>query len=72
MNGRVLPGDEDFFKVVVYAWLVENNQNTYAQYTASDLMTARGVYSNHTLSFAMEHRMSLLILQVPATKYTYT
>lgn len=35
-------------------------------------MTARGVYSNHTLSFAMEHRMSLFILQVPATKYTYT
>ena len=72
LNGKVLPGDEDFFKVVVYAWPVENNQNTYAQYTASDLMTARGVYSNHTLSFAMEHRMSLLILQVPATKYTYT
>lgn len=72
MSGKVSPGDEDFFKVVVYAWPVENNQNTYAQYTASDLMTARGVYSNHTLSFAMEHRMSLLILQVPATKYTYT
>lgn len=72
MSGKVSPGDEDFFKVVVYYWLVENNQNTYAQYTASDLMTARGVYSNHTLSFAMEHRMSLLILQVPATKYNYT
>ena len=72
MSGKVSPGDEDFFKVVVYYWLVKTNQNTYAQYTASDLMTARGVYSNHTLSFAMEHRMSLLILQVPATKYTYT
>lgn len=72
MNGKVSPGDEDFFKLVVNAWPVENNQSTYAQYTASDLMTARGVYSNHTLSFAMEHRMSLLILQVPATKYTYT
>lgn len=72
MSGKVSPGDEDFFKVVVYDWLVEDNQNTYAQYTASDLMTARGVYSNHTLSFAMEHRMSLFILQVPATKYNYT
>lgn len=72
LTGRVLPGDEDFFKFVVNAWPVENNQSTYAQYTASDLMTARGVYSNHTLSFAMEHRMSLFILQVPATKYTYT
>ncbi len=72
MNGRASPGDEDFFKTVVSVWPVEVNQSTYAQYTASDLMTARGVYNNHTLSFAMEHRMSLLILQVPATKYTYT
>lgn len=72
MNGKVSPGDEDFFKLVVNAWPVENNQSTYAQYTASDLMTARGMYNNHTLSFAMEHRMSLFILQVPATKYTYT
>ena len=72
MSGRVSPGDEDFFKSVVYDWPVKTNQSTYAQYTASDLMTARGVYNNHTLSFAMEHRMSLFILQVPATKYTYT
>lgn len=72
LNGKVLPGDEDFFKSVVYDWDVKLNQSTYAQYTASDLMTARGVYNNHTLSFAMEHRMSLFILQVPATKYTYT
>ncbi len=72
MNGKVSPGDEDFFKLLVEAWSVKDNQSTYAQYTASDLMTARGVYNNHTLSFAMEHRMSLLILQVPATKYTYT
>lgn len=72
MNGKVLlPGDEDFFKSVVETWLVNPDQSTYAQYTASDLMTARGVYNNHTLSFAMEHRMSLFILQVPATKYTY-
>lgn len=72
MNGKVSPGDEDFFKYVVDEWSVKDNQSTYAQYTASDLMTARGMYNNHTLSFAMEHRMSLLILQVPATKYTYT
>lgn len=72
MNGKVSPGDEDFFKSVVQLWSVNPDQSTYAQYTASDLMTARGVYNNHTLSFAMEHRMSLFILQVPATKYTYT
>lgn len=72
MNGKVSPDDEDFFKYVVDEWSVNPDQSTYAQYTASDLMTARGMYNNHTLSFAMEHRMSLLILQVPATKYNYT
>ena len=72
MNGKVSPGDEDFFKIVVDNWSVKSNQRTYDLYTASDLMTARGMYNNHTLSFAMEHRMSLLILQVPATKYNYT
>lgn len=71
MNVKVSPGDEDFFKYVVDEWSVNPDQSTYAQYTASDLMTARGVYNNRTLSFAMEHRMSLFILQVPATKYTY-
>lgn len=71
MNGKVSPGDEDFFKYVVDEWSVNPDQSTYAQYTASDLMTARGVYNNRTLSFAMEHRMSLFILQVAATKYTY-
>lgn len=72
MNGKVSPDNQDFFESVVDTWEVNTDQSTYAKYTASDLMTARGVYSNHTLSFAMEHRMSLFILQVPATKYTYT
>lgn len=72
MNDKVSPGDEDFFKLVVDDWGVKINQRTYADYTASDLMTAHGVYSDHTLGLAMEHRMALLILQVPATKYNYT
>ena len=64
--------DAEFFKPLIDGWQPGDDQSTHAAYTASDLMTARGVYNNHTLSFAMEHRMSLLILQVPATKYTYT
>uniref|UniRef100_UPI0022DF9FB9 fimbrillin family protein n=1 Tax=Bacteroides intestinalis TaxID=329854 RepID=UPI0022DF9FB9 len=43
MNGKVSPGDKDFFKLLVKAWSVKDNQRTYAQYTASDLMTARHV-----------------------------
>lgn len=72
MDGKVSPDGQDFFKPAVDAWEVKTDQSTYAQYTASDLMTARGVYSNHTLSFAMEHRMALLIFQMPVTKYNYT
>lgn len=72
MDGKVSPANQDFFESAVDAWKVNTDQSTYAKYTASDLMTARGEYSNHTLSFAMEHRMSLFILRVPATKYTYT
>ena len=67
----VQPGNEDFFKPVVDSWQTENNQGTYAQYTADDLMTARGVCNNYTLSFAMEHRMALLIIRYPTTKYNY-
>lgn len=72
MDGKVSPANGDFFEPVVDAWDVKTNQSAYADYTASDLMTAQGVYGNHTLSFAMEHRMALLILRAPATKYTYT
>ena len=72
MNNKVSPGDEDFFKNLVNDWSVKSNQRTYADYTASDLMTARGVYADQTLSFAMEHRMFLLVFRFPATKYNYT
>lgn len=74
MYDKVSPGNQDFFESAVDAWKVNTDQSTYAQYTASDLMTARGEYYGikYTLSFEMKHRMSLFILQVPATKYNYT
>ena len=74
MYDKVSPGNQDFFESAVDAWKVNTDQSTYAQYTASDLMTARGEYYGikYTLAFEMKHRMSLFILQVPATKYNYT
>ena len=74
MEGKVSPANQGLFESAVDAWQVNTDQSTYAKYTASDLMTARGEYYGikYTLSFAMEHRMSLFILRVPATKYTYT
>ena len=75
MSGRVSPGDEDFFKSVVYDWPVKINQSTYAQYTASDLMTAggstTGTGNTIHLSFAMKHRMALAVIEMPKTVYKF-
>lgn len=72
MGNKISPGSNDFFASLVNSWYTQNNQSTYAAYTASDLMTARGEYSNGTLHFAMEHRMALLIVRFPTTLYKYT
>ena len=75
MSGRVSPGDEDFFKYVVDEWSVNPNQSTYAQYTASDLMTAggstTGTGNTIHLSFAMKHRMALAVIEMPKTVYKF-
>ena len=75
LNDRVSPGDEDFFKSVVYDWPVKTNQSTYAQYTASDLMTAggstTGTGNTIHLSFAMKHRMALAVIEMPKTVYKF-
>lgn len=77
MNGKVSPGNDDFFALLALNWETKSNQSTYADYTASDLMTARGTCipaanGAYTLHFAMEHRMILVVLQAPITKYVYT
>ena len=75
LNDRVSPGDEDFFKSVVYDLPVKTNQSTYAQYTASDLMTAggstTGTGNTIHLSFAMKHRMALAVIELPKTDYKF-
>ena len=75
MNGKVSPGDEDFFKYVVDEWSVNPDQSTYAQYTASDLMTAggstTGTGNTIHLSFAMKHRMALAVIEMPKTVYKF-
>lgn len=77
MNGRVSPGSDDFFALLVSDWSLERDQSTYAAYTACDLMTARGTCTpaangTYTLHFAMEHRMGLLVFRAPVTKQVYT
>lgn len=69
----------EFFDPLISGWQPVTYQNTYAAYTASDLMVSRGTVTNGTdgtdgseLHFEMEHQMVLAVIQVPTTKYTYT
>lgn len=69
----------DFFHKLIDKWTPLTNQDTYADYTASDLMVARGSLtpcpdntSGSLLSFKMQHQMMLHIIRFPGTTCTYT
>ena len=61
-----------FFDKVITAWTPATDQSTYAKYTAQDLMTAQGTLSGNSLSFSMAHKMALVVIDLPRTKYTFT
>lgn len=80
-NPDGLPTDTapDFFHELIGSWKPQDDQSTYAAYTASDLMVARGEVAirtdgtpGSTLSFTMEHQMQLNIVCLPHTTSTYT
>lgn len=72
------PTPQEVFSNLILFWNPANDQSTYADYTASDLMVAKGELRNrtdgdgHALHFTMEHQMSLIIVRLPGTKYTYS
>lgn len=93
MGGKIViaPGSEmesqtgtlwtprEFFAPLILGWQPDDNQSTYAAYTASDLMVALGKVTPGTdgsysseLRFEMEHQMALAVIRVPSTEYTYT
>lgn len=61
-----------FFKDVIKGWTPTTNQGTYTDYTGSDLMIASGTPSGKSLSFSMQHKMALVVIDLPKTKYTLT
>lgn len=80
-NPDGLPTDTapEFFHDLIGSWKPQDDQSTYAAYTASDLMVARGEVAirtdgtpGSTLSFTMEHQMQLNIVRLPYIKSTYT
>lgn len=80
MDGKVdaTATDADgFFAPLVSGWQPAADQSTYADYTASDLMTAQGTASKRSdgtllLSFSMTHRMALAVIEMPKTVYKFT
>lgn len=60
---------DGFFANVISSWTVNDDQSTYANYTASDLMVAQATVEDDALSFSMAHKMGLVVISVPKTKY---
>lgn len=63
---------DDFFAGLVNGWTTDTNQGTYTAYTGSDLMIASGTPLGKSLSFSMQHKMALVVIDLPKTKYKLT
>ena len=61
--------DTDFFDKLISGWEVQPNQSDHKDYTASDLMTAKGTATDDggtlKLSFKLAHRMALAEIVAP-------
>lgn len=80
MKNKVDPSatdsDDAFFSNLINDWSVNLGQNDYNLYTWSDLMTAASEVKNEggklKVSFSLNHKMTLAIIEVPKTKYKFT
>lgn len=61
-----------FFAKFISEWTPDTDQGTYTAYTGSDLMIASGTPSGKSLSFSMQHKMALVVIDLPKTKYKLT
>lgn len=78
INKRGTTSDANFFAPLISGWQPAADQSTYAQYTASDLMTAKGTATKNAadgkllLTFSMTHRMAHAVIDAPKTVYRFT
>ena len=65
-----------FFYPLVNSWPVKDDQSSYADYTASDLMTASCTPTLENgklrLDFVMTHKLALVVIEMPKTVYKFT
>lgn len=52
---------------IIAAFTPSENQSTYNNYTASDLMTGTGTLSSNNLNFTFTHAMSLIEIEITAS-----
>lgn len=69
--------DAAFFAPLISGWQPKADQSDYADYTASDLMTAAGTVTANadgtlSLSFPMAHRMAMAVIEMPETVYKFS
>lgn len=68
----------DFFAPLIDEWQPLTDQSDYADYTASDLMVGEGTVGTADadgkvpVDFTLTHCMSLLVLEMPLTRYHIT
>lgn len=63
---------DDFFANVINGWTPASDQSTFAAYTGQDLMVAKGTLNGKSLAFSMRHKMALVVIELPRTKYKFT
>lgn len=78
IDKRGTTSDANFFAPLISGWQPATDQSTYAKYTASDLMTAKGSATKNAadgkllLTFSMTHSMAHAVIDAPKTVYHFT
>ena len=77
MSGKTDLAGDDFFAPLVAAWELTTEQSDQKAYAKQDLMTSHataliGENGNYSLSFQLTHRMSLVVVKLPSTRYIFT
>lgn len=77
MTDKIDLAGDDFFAPLVDKWELTTNQSDQKEYAKQDLMTSNatplvGVNGNYSLDFQLTHRMSLVVVQLPSTRYIFT
>ena len=79
MNNKTTAAAEDaeaFFAPLINGWEPKADQSTYEAYSASDLMTAKGMAKEAdgsvSLSFSMVHHMAMAVIEMPKHIYRIT